>query len=412
MALSKEDNDLLTLVQAGSPMGDLFRCFWFPVLLSDELPVPDSPPIRVRALGEYLVAFRDSDGRLGLLDAGCPHRGADLAFGVVEEGGIRCARCYWKFDVEGNILDLPLEPDDSPIWNEVKASAHKLVEYGGLLWAYIGSAKNTPELPEFEWTRVPQENRFLSRFLVECNYMQAMEGGLDAARVQALKESGAIGPEDPMGEEVAHDVKIQSTEYGLLVGTGLESEKSNAALHITQWMMPFYTTSVVDRTGVYEGVAWVPVDNENTMAFPVTYSPRKPLSKKLLTEIRQGKRIHPKLMKNSYKRELNRSNGFLAPNQQRTNEFASRFSTSFEMAIACQESMGSIVDRTHEMLSSNDAAVENARKKLMQAAVDLMEGTIPVIINRGDKYRVRSFRAKASSTLQHEEITRGIIPEI
>ena len=133
MALSNEDNDLLTNVDSGTPMGDLFRYFWFPVLLAEELPSPDSPPLRVRALNEHLVAFRDSDGRLGLLEAGCPHRGADLAYGIVEAGGIRCARCYWKFDVNGNILDLPLEPADSPIWSEVKATAHKLVEYLSLI---------------------------------------------------------------------------------------------------------------------------------------------------------------------------------------------------------------------------------------------------------------------------------------
>ena len=412
MALSKEDNGLLTSVDLGTPMGDLFRCFWFPVLLAEELPAPDSPPLRVRALNEYLVAFRDSHGRLGLLEAGCPHRGADLAYGIVEEGGIRCARCFWKFDVDGNILELPLEPEDSPIWYEVKAKAHKLIEYGGLLWAYIGQQDNLPELPEFEWTRVPSENRFLSRFLVECNYMQAIEGGLDAARVQALKESGAIGPDDPMGEEVAHSVKVENTDYGLLVGTGLESPEGDSALHVTHWMMPFYTTTVIDRSGIFEGVAWVPIDNQSTMAFPVTYCPKKAFSKNLLTLIRQGKRIHPKLMEDSYKRKLNRNNSFLSPGQERTSDFASRFTTAFEMALACQESMGSIVDRTHEMLSANDIAIENARTKLMQAAVDLMEGTIPVIINRGDRYRVRSYRSKKSYPLDTIEITKGVTPDV
>ena len=110
--------------------------------------------VRIKVLGEYFVAFRDTAGRLGLLDARCPHRGADLSFGFNEEGGIRCAQCFWKFDVDGNILDLPMEPEDSPLWKEVKAPAFKISEYGGLIWAYFGPQDDLPDLPEFEWTRV------------------------------------------------------------------------------------------------------------------------------------------------------------------------------------------------------------------------------------------------------------------
>lgn len=415
MALSREDNDLLTRVGPDTPMGDLFRRFWFPILLSDELPEPDCAPIRVRSLGEYFVAFRDSEGRLGLLDARCPHRGADLSFGVVEDGGIRCGRCYWKFDIEGNILELPLEPADSPLWKEVRAPAFKIVEYGGLIWAYFGPKAEIPELPEFEWSRVEPEQRYLSRFLVECNYMQAVEGGLDAARVAALKRSGAIAStDDPMAEDVEHSVQTIDTEYGLLVGTALEEGSGVADMQVTQWLMPFYTTTTPEKRGVYEGVAWVPIDDETTMAFPVTYDPNKALSKRLLTEIKQGKRIHPKLEKGSYRRERNKENGFVPEGKSKPDDFAARFQTSFEMALACQESMGTIVDRSNEALGPNDCAVEGARRILMQAAVDLMEGTIPVIVNKGEAYRVRSYGARLKSSDgfdQDERVRAGISPE-
>ena len=109
--LSAEDNELLTRVGPDTPMGALVRRFWFPILLSAEIEEPDSEPLRIKVLGEFFVAFRDTQGRLGLLDARCPHRGADLSFGLNEEGGLRCAQCAWKFDVEGNILDLPMEPE-------------------------------------------------------------------------------------------------------------------------------------------------------------------------------------------------------------------------------------------------------------------------------------------------------------
>lgn len=415
MALSKEDNELLTRVGPETPMGELFRRFWTPLLLANELPEPDSPPIRVKLFGEFFTAFRDTQGRLGLLDARCPHRGADLSFGLVEEGGIRCGRCFWKFDVEGNILDMPLEPADSPLWKEVKAPAFRIAEFGGLLWGYLGPQDDVPDLPEFEWTRVEPEQRYLSRFLVECNYMQAVEGGLDAARVAALQKAGALGPDDPMGEEAAHTVQARETEYGLLVGTAVESESRQAEMSVAQWLMPFYTTTASGRRGVFEGTAWAPIDDESTMAFAVTYNPRKPLSKRLLAEIRQGKRIHPKLEGGAYRRERNRANAYVPEGKERPTDFASRFETSFEMALACQESMGTIVDRSQEMLGPNDGAVEGARRILMQAAVDLMEGTIPVIVHKGEAYRVRAYAAQVAEPNAFEEdeqVRKGIAPEV
>ena len=415
MALSKEDNELLTRVGPETPMGALFRRFWTPLLLADELPHPDAPPIRVKSLGEFYVAFRDTQGRLGLLDARCPHRGADLSFGLVEEGGIRCGRCFWKFDVNGDILDMPLEPPDSPLWTEATAPAFRIAEFGGLLWGYFGPQDDPPDLPEFEWTRVEPEQRHLSRFLVDCNYMQAVEGGLDASRVAVLAQAGALGPDDPMGEEAAHAVRTCETEYGLLVGTAVEPETGPARLSATQWMMPFYTTSASGRRGVHEAAAWTPIDDERAMAFAVTYDPRKPLSKRLLREIRQGKRIHPKLAEGSYRRERNRDNGYVPEGEERPPDFASRFETAFEMALACQESMGAIVDRSNETLGPNDGAVEGARRILMQAAVDLMEGTIPVIVRKGEAYRARAYAGQVAAPeafAEDEGVIRGVAAEV
>ena len=415
MALSREDNELLTRVGPGAPMGELFRRFWTPILLANELPEPDSPAIRVKLFGEFFAAFRDTRGRLGLLDARCPHRGADLSFGLVEEGGIRCARCYWKFDVEGNILDMPLEPPDSPLWREVKAPAFRIAEFGGLLWAYVGPQDDAPDLPEFEWTRVEPEQRYLSRFLVECNYMQAVEGGLDAARVAALQKAGALGLDDPMGDEAAHSVQARETDYGLLVGAAVEGGTPRTAVSVTQWLMPFYTTLASGKRNIYEGVSWVPVDDISTMAFAVTYNPRAPLSRRTLAEIRQGKRVHPKREEGMYRRERNRDNGYVPEGQERPPDFASRFETPFEMAIACQESMGVIVDRSQEMLGPNDTAVEGARRILMQAAVDLMEGTIPVIVHKGEAYRVRAHDARIPNPdafAEDARIRKGITPEV
>jgi phthalate 4,5-dioxygenase len=403
--LSREDNELLTRVGPDTPMGDLLRRFWFPILLADELPAPDCDPIRVRVLGEFFVAWRDTSGVLGLLDARCPHRGADLSQGMSQEGGIYCPRCLWKFDVNGNILELPMEPADSPLW-EVKAPAFKVTEYGGMIWGYLGPQDDVPDLPEFEYTRVDADQRHVSRFLVECNYMQGVEGGLDASRVAALEKSGVMDKSEILDNEPSHTVEAKSTDYGLLIGTALDADgQINPELQVTHWLMPFYTTAPADADGILEGVAWVPIDDETTMAFAVTYNPKRKLSKKVLDDIRLGKRVHPQLTEGTLRRARNRENGF----QERKRAdgkyvgFADRFKTSFEMAIACQESMGNIVDRSQETLGPNDGAVEGARKILMTAAVDLMEGTIPIIIHKGEAYRVRSYTGEAQRGVAFDE---------
>jgi phthalate 4,5-dioxygenase oxygenase subunit len=415
--LSRDDNELLTRVGPGTPMGNLLRRFWFPILLADELPAPDCDPVRVRVLGEYLVAWRDTSGVLGLLDARCPHRGADLSQGMSHEGGIYCPRCLWKFDVEGNILELPMEPEESPLW-KVKAPAFKATEYGGMIWAYLGPQDDMPDLPEFEYTRVDADQRYVSRFLIECNYMQGVEGGLDASRVSALERASAMDKSAILENEPSHTVEAKSTDYGLLIGTALDADGNvSPELQVTHWLMPFYTTAPADPDGILEGVAWVPIDDESTMAFAVTYNPKRKLSKKILDDIRLGKRAHPQLTEGTLRRMRNRENGFQERNRAAGKfvPFADRFKTSFEMAIACQESMGTIVDRSQETLGPNDGAIEGARKILMNAAVDLMEGTIPVIIHKGEAYRVRSYTGegqRGTAFDEDENVLEGINAKI
>jgi phthalate 4,5-dioxygenase len=133
--LSREDNTLLTQVGPGRPMGNLLRCFWQPFALSTELPGADSDPLRVRLLGEDVVAFRDSTGQVGLLAQNCPHRGASLFFGRNEESGLRCVYHGWKFDAHGTCVDMPNEPAESDFKHKVRATAYPVVERGGVLWA-------------------------------------------------------------------------------------------------------------------------------------------------------------------------------------------------------------------------------------------------------------------------------------
>src|SRR3569833_735334 len=174
--LSQADNELLTRVGPGTPLGELFRRFWLPVLLPSELPQPDSDPIRVRILGEDLVAFRDSNSKVGFIQNNCPHRGASLFFGRNEEAGLRCVYHDWKFDVTGTCVDMPNEPAESDFKDKVTVTAYPCEEAGGVVWVYMGPPEKKPMLPCLEWMFVPPEQRVVSRYIQENNWVQGLEG--------------------------------------------------------------------------------------------------------------------------------------------------------------------------------------------------------------------------------------------
>lgn len=153
--LTREENERLTRVGRGTPTGELMRRFWLPFLLTADLSEPDGPPVRVGLLGEKLVAFRDTSGRIGLIDRNCAHRCADLFFGRNEENGLRCTYHGWKYDVEGKCLDMPTEDAESSFKENIKLTAYPVRERAGILWTYMGPKEQIPDLPEFEWARVP-----------------------------------------------------------------------------------------------------------------------------------------------------------------------------------------------------------------------------------------------------------------
>src|SRR5947209_835283 len=170
--LKREENELITRVSPGTPMGDVMRRYWMPALLSSELPQPDSDPVRVRLLGEDLVAFRDSNGQVGLLQNNCPHRGASLFFGRNEEAGMRCVYHGWKFDTSGQCIDMPNEPAESDFRTKVKAIAYPTIDKAGVVWAYMGPQQNQPPLPDFGTESLPREQWRASKTQTYCNFVQ------------------------------------------------------------------------------------------------------------------------------------------------------------------------------------------------------------------------------------------------
>src|SRR5687767_5738226 len=182
--LPKEVNDLLTQVGPGTPGGDLLRRYWQPVALKDELP-PDGPPVPVRLLGEDLVLFRDDSGRAGLLGLHCAHRGADLSYGRLEDGGIRCIYHGWLYDVRGRCLEQPGEPAGSTFHERIRHIAYPCVEYADTIFAYLGPG-DPPSFPRYEFLTVPQEQLVATKRHHECNFLQANEGNIDLIHLSFL----------------------------------------------------------------------------------------------------------------------------------------------------------------------------------------------------------------------------------
>src|SRR3954447_5988325 len=184
--LSPSDTEYLCRIGPGTPMGNLFRQYWLPAIKSDELPSPDCPPLRVKLLGEELIAYRTTSGAVGLMQNSCPHRGASMFFGRNEEEGLRCVYHGWKFDVAGNCVDMPSEPAESTFKERVRQPAYPCEELGGVIWAYLGPPAHRPPLPTLEWMRAPAGASFVSKTYEECSYLQGIEGGIDTSHSSFL----------------------------------------------------------------------------------------------------------------------------------------------------------------------------------------------------------------------------------
>src|SRR5215467_12239616 len=184
--LTREQNELVTRTGPATPIGDLMRRYWIPVLLADELPENDCPPVRVKLLSERLLAWRDTKGRYALTGEFCAHRGVSLWFGRSEENGLRCPYHGWKYDHTGQCIEVPSEPEESGYCRKIKLKSYPLVERGGVLWTYMGPKEQTPSLPEWEFALVPDRQRYVSKRLQESNWLQALEGGIDSSHVSFL----------------------------------------------------------------------------------------------------------------------------------------------------------------------------------------------------------------------------------
>jgi phthalate 4,5-dioxygenase oxygenase subunit len=380
-------NEYLTRTGPGTPLGALFRRYWLPVLLGEELAEPDCPPVRVKLLNERLVAFRDTQGRLGLVSEFCAHRGVSLWFGRNEESGLRCPYHGWKYDVTGQCVDLPSEAESSGMRARIRLAAYPLVERGGVLWAYLGPAELKPPEPEYDWVRVPPAQRYVSKRVQACNWLQAMEGAIDSIHSGFLHRY-SVGDDPLLKRDPESLALIQGdtrprffpTESpgGLYVSTRRDAGPDRHYWRVTQWLMPCFSFFPPYGDNPYGGHAFVPIDDTSCWTFSIDYHPRRPLTEIELAAMHEGKGIHVRLQEGSYTPVANRRNDYLMDRsaQKAKKTFSGVVGVGIQDA-AVQESMGDIQDRSRENLVSSDNNIIMARKRLADAAAALARGAAP-----------------------------------
>lgn len=418
MAVTKAQSDnadyeMLIKTGAGTPMGNLFRCFWLPALLSAEIAEPDGVPVRLRVLGEDLLAFRDTKGQVGIISAYCRHRLAPLFFGRNEHCGLRCVYHGWKFDINGHCVDIPNVPKGR-ISEGVKARAsitsYPVREAGGLVWVYMGPAERMPPLPNMEWMSVPKEQTHIARWLQRTNWAQGMEGEIDTSHISFL-HSGLNPSDMPPVIRWATDgapvITLQETDYGYVYGARRTYE-DEYYWRVTHWMLPMWSAIAGPPAPFWgQGRAWVPVDDYHVMTFGYNYKVDGPFSQAQIEEFESGLQFPPRRRKGVYELPdgylidtflpiANRENDYLIDRTlQREKTFTGILGIN-EQDRSLQESFPGvpggrrgIVDRSREMLVASDLPIVKARRRLVSLAKALENGSWPGEPNAAEHYAVR-----------------------
>ncbi|WP_321867780.1 Rieske 2Fe-2S domain-containing protein [Paraburkholderia tropica] len=408
---SKEDNERLCRVGPGTPMGDAFRRFWIPFLLAGELAQADGAPKRVRLLGEDLIAFRDTEGKLGLLDRYCPHRRVDLFFGRNEQCGLRCPYHGWKFDTDGKAVDMPAEPENSQMLHETRIKSYPVIEWGGVIWAYMGDPAQKPlSPPMMEWATVPDAHRFVTKRLQRTNYAQGVEGGIDSSHVGILhsrldpakrdlpfrqRQVSPLSTVPYLAMDTVPKFFVRPMRHGMTIGARRNASRDTFYWRITQFLLPFYTMIAPNvEGGAVMGHSWTPIDDHHCWVFTMTWNGARPLT----DDERDNGAVHADTKDDgSYEPLVNAANDYGIDREKQRLYSTTGIDGIGMQDTAVQESMGSIVDRTRENLSSADAAVVRFRRILLELADESERTGAVAVAANPEWYKVRS----ASVLLPH-----------
>jgi phenylpropionate dioxygenase-like ring-hydroxylating dioxygenase large terminal subunit len=417
--LSAADNELLTRTGKGTRGGEFFRRFWLPALLSEEVPSPDCAPVRVRLMGERLVAFRNTSGGVGLVGQYCMHRQMDLFFGRNEENGLRCLYHGWKYDIEGNCVDMPTERPESTYKNRIHLTAYPCKEYAGIVWAYLGPKDLAVEFPEFEFNNLPASNYYIRKSLLQCNYLQAMEGNLDSSHVGFLHSfpKGSAGQhgqpaakapvaKDTAGTNVVEtrlaelealkkmpSFEIKETDFGFIIGAKRPNQDGTAYWRIAQWLLPVHTMVGSNEGETLLWDAWVPLDDENTWVYRIMYNPWRPISEHEKWQYNNVgvMMLNVENIPGTYLPLRNRGNDYLIDRVLQKNYSYSGIKGTNAQDAAAIENQGPtpIADRTLEHLGNGDTGIRRMRARMLKEISAFQNGVEPVAAFKGSLYRVR-----------------------
>jgi phenylpropionate dioxygenase-like ring-hydroxylating dioxygenase large terminal subunit len=460
--LSKEDNELVTDTDPGTPMGEVFRRFWLPVALSEELPGPDCVPVKLQIMNEELIAFRDTQGNVGLVDAFCPHRGAPMFFGRNEESGLRCVYHGWKFDKDGNCTDLPNTPEGDTFKNKVTITAYPCREAAGMVFAYMGPKEKQPPFPDFDFSRVPMSNVYVTKFQLECNWLQATEGDFDPSHgvfLHSTLDNNASNPQfqfqdrtspltgvaprntlsgpvpdaepfpfavgnrrfrkdDRRAKDTLED--IDGAMYAISRITRPDGrEQANVIL---RFLMPIFCPPGIVRPNHFAGNFRVPIDNERLMFFRLRWA-REPMTPDDIVYYKQGGYAFPEMIPGSYKTKANVFNDYEVDRLGQKGHLYSGIKTFPLQDIAMMENQwGPIAKREREHLVAMDYHMIYLRRKLLQAARNMRDGIEPkepwlphtyhyhsasAIIENGD-FEAAVAEAKQKATRSLMDVSTGL----
>jgi phthalate 4,5-dioxygenase len=395
--LSREENQLITRTGPGTPMGDVMRRYWMPILLERELAEADGEPVRVQVLGEKLVAFRDTAGRIGLLDEFCPHRRVSLWLGRNEECGLRCVYHGWKFDVDGNCVDQMNEPGENGFAEKVHIKHYPTLELGGIIWTYMGPSEKMPPPPRFAFAEAPASHRHVSKVIEECNWLQALEGGIDTSHAPILHRALSVGgrrpgidPRSPFVRGGAPTLEVDLTEYGYRYAGIRKMPEGGHYVRAYHFVMPFTQlrpqqlrlVGAPDRPrDVDAGHFWVPMDDHTCMVWNFLHS----YGEQGLTDDDRreyGNGNGPDHVDQATFRSFRnaRNNWGIDRALQKTETFSGIEGINTQDR-AVQESMGPIVDRSQEYLGPADKAIIAMRRLLLQAVKSVQAGGSPPAVD-------------------------------
>jgi phenylpropionate dioxygenase-like ring-hydroxylating dioxygenase large terminal subunit len=389
----ERDSEDLTRVGPGTVMGEFMRQYWIPAAMSSELKA-DGDPMRLMLLGEKLIAFRDSSGRVGIMDHRCPHRCASLFLGRNEEGGIRCVYHGWKFDAEGNCVDMPSVPSHQDFKDKVKAKAYKTAERNGLVWVYMGNRASAPPLPLIEPSLLPPHDMTVNFVQRSCNWLQALEGDIDTSHFGFLhvgeKKVEDFDPDDMLRYTVlnrAPEYHVSDAPWGTTYAAYRPAEEGGTYWRFANYMFPFWTQTPQGEFATHVGArAWVPMDDITTMFVHLHWASVKPsvrTTRKDGTVLLHVTRAHDYQPNTTdwygrWRLKNNEATDWgIDREAQRDGRLFTGIGNIHLQDQAVTESMGTITDHAFEHLGPSDRMIARTRRRALQAARALRDTGAP-----------------------------------